>query len=216
MSPEEDRQPGLTRERLVEAALELVNEEGLEALSMRALADRLEVKAASLYWHVRDRRELLELLAESMVESIPPVRVRGGWRQSVLAAGAALRKQVAEQKDGDRVLLEVRDALHRSRLHAAIKDQLESAGLQPAEAAEVALMVMVSAIAGQVPTDHAPVKAGSPAVDRDRLRLTRRGTSPRLRHADAFPRPPRPKDRRAGCRPRRDGHRPPAAWRGRG
>ena len=66
MSPEEERQRGLTRERLVEAALELINQEGLDALSMRALADRLDVKAASLYWHVRDRRELLELLAESI------------------------------------------------------------------------------------------------------------------------------------------------------
>jgi TetR/AcrR family tetracycline transcriptional repressor len=164
LSHDEDRQRGLSRERLVEAALELINEDGLEALSMRALADRLEVRAASLYWHVRDRRELLELVAESMLESIPPVRARGGWRQSVLAAGAALRKAVASQKDGDRVLLEVRDALPRSRLHAAIKEQLESAGLQPAEAGEVALMVMVSAIAGQVPTDEAPVKAGSPAA----------------------------------------------------
>jgi AcrR family transcriptional regulator len=163
MSPEEDRQRGLSRERLVDAALELINGDGLEALSMRALADRLEVKAASLYWHVRDRRELLELLAESIVESIAPVRARGGWRQSVLAAGAALRRRVADQKDADRVLLEVRDALHRSRLYASIKVQLESAGLQPAEAGDVALMVMVHAMAGQVPSEDAPVKAGSPA-----------------------------------------------------
>jgi AcrR family transcriptional regulator len=163
MSPDEDRQRGLSRDRLVDAALELINEEGLDALSMRALADRLEVKAASLYWHVRDRRELLELLAESIVESIAPVRARGGWRQSVLAAGAALRRRVADQKDADRVLLEVRDALHRSRLYASIKVQLESAGLQPAEAGDVALMVMVHAMAGQVPSEDAPVKAGSPA-----------------------------------------------------
>ena len=60
MAPEDERQQGLTRERLVSAALELIGEEGIEGLSMRALADRLEVKAASLYWHVRDRRELLE------------------------------------------------------------------------------------------------------------------------------------------------------------
>jgi TetR/AcrR family transcriptional regulator, tetracycline repressor protein len=163
VSPEKEKQRGLTRERLVETALELIAEEGLEALSMRALADRLDVKAASLYWHVRDRRELLELVAESMLESIPQALARGGWRQSVLASGAALRRAVATQRDGDRVLLEVREALQRSRLHGAIKEQLESAGLQPAEAGEVALMVMVSAIAGQVPTDDLPVKAGSPA-----------------------------------------------------
>jgi len=60
LSPEEEKPRGLTRERLVEAALRLVNEEGLDGLSMRALADKLDVKAASLYWHVRDRSELLE------------------------------------------------------------------------------------------------------------------------------------------------------------
>ncbi len=163
MSPEEERQRGLTRERLVEAALELINEDGLDALSMRALADRLEVKAASLYWHVRDRRELLELLAESIVESIPPVRARGGWRPTVLAAGAALRTQVAAQKDADRVLLEVRDALQRSRLFAGIKQQLQSAGLQPVEAGEVAQMVVVHAITGHASIEDASVKAGSMA-----------------------------------------------------
>src|SRR5258708_25515881 len=62
---------GLSRARLVAEALGLVQEEGLEALSMRALADRLHVKAASLYWHVRDRRELLELLAESILDGVP-------------------------------------------------------------------------------------------------------------------------------------------------
>src|SRR5258708_30809587 len=70
---------GLSRARLVAEALGLVQEEGLEALSMRALADRLHVKAASLYWHVRDRRELLELLAESILDGVPAPRAEG-WR----------------------------------------------------------------------------------------------------------------------------------------
>src|SRR4029077_13033998 len=73
-------------------------------------------------------------------------------------------KGVSDQKEGDRVLLEVRDALNRSRLHATIKEQLESAGLRPGEAGEVALMVMVNAIAGRIPTETAPLKAGSPAA----------------------------------------------------
>src|SRR5438309_11397130 len=93
VSPEEERHGGLTRERLVEAALGLINEEGLEGLSMRALADRLEVKAASLYWHVRDRRELLELLAESILDGVGRARRGAGWRQGVMATGDALRRR---------------------------------------------------------------------------------------------------------------------------
>src|SRR5437870_4153265 len=133
VSPEEERQRGLTRERLVDSALELINEEGLEGLSMRALADRLEVKASSLYWHVRDRGELLELLAESILERVGRPRRSGAWRQSVLAIGAALGTSVNAQKDADRILLEVPEALERSDTFADLKSQLQAAGLQAAE-----------------------------------------------------------------------------------
>ena len=87
---------GLSRARLVAEALGLVQEDGLEALSMRGLADRLHVKAASLYWHVRDRRELLELLAESILDGVPSAWI-SGWREGVLrtAAAAAAHGQLA-------------------------------------------------------------------------------------------------------------------------
>src|SRR5882757_719945 len=116
---------GLSRAGLVSAALGLVQDEGLEALSMRALAERLQVKAASLYWHVRDRRELLELLAESILAG---VRLPGGgvaWRPAVISVGAALRERVAGQKDADRVLLEVPETLERSDTFVALKRQFQ-------------------------------------------------------------------------------------------
>src|SRR6266581_2311717 len=144
LSPEEERQRGLTRDRLVGVALELVNEDGLEALSMRALADRLDVKAASLYWHVRDRRELLELLAESILESTPSGRRGAGWRQAVVASADALRRRVSAQQDATRVLLEVPDALEASPVFAEIRAQLVTAGLSADEAGEVAAMVLTS------------------------------------------------------------------------
>src|SRR5207302_6072024 len=133
---EEERQHGLTRERLVEAALAWIREEGLEGLSMRALADQLAVKAASLYWHVRDRRELVELLAEAILESVRPSRGGAGWREAVLETAGALGRRVASIKDADRILLEVPEAIQRSQVYAHLKRHLESAGLQPGEAAD--------------------------------------------------------------------------------
>src|SRR2546428_921416 len=67
-----EKESGLSRSRLVSEALGLVQEQGLDALSMRGLAERLHVKAASLYWHVRGRGELLELLAQAILESVRP------------------------------------------------------------------------------------------------------------------------------------------------
>ncbi|HSS93767.1 MAG TPA: TetR family transcriptional regulator [Candidatus Dormibacteraeota bacterium] len=164
MSPDEERQQTLTRERLVAAALELINQEGLEGLSMRALADTLEVKAASLYWHVRDRRELIELLAESILERVPAPTVRRDWRQGVMAAATALRARVAAQRDADRILLEVPDALSRSDSYAELTKQLQAAGLQAAEASEVALMIMVPVIAGRTTAERQVLEAGSEAT----------------------------------------------------
>src|SRR4029077_7330353 len=140
-----------------------IGEEGLEGLSMRALADRLEVKAASLYWHVRDRRELLELLAESILDTVRPASRGSGWRMAVLDAAAALGDRVAAQKDANRILLEVPDSLAASATYAELKNHLQSAGLQPAEASKVALMVMVDVIPSPAPTNEPMAKAGSVA-----------------------------------------------------
>jgi len=163
VSPEEERPHGLTRDRLVEAALGLINEEGLDGLSMRALAERLEVKAASLYWHVRDRGELLELLAESILETVVQPRRGAGWRQSAMATGDALRRRVSAQKDATRILLEVPDALERSNTYADLKGQMQTAGLQPAEAGEVALMVMTQVIGERTPAERPMPEGGAPA-----------------------------------------------------
>ncbi len=161
---EEEGQRGLSRERLVDAALDLIQEEGLEGLSMRALAESLQVKAASLYWHVRDRDELLELLAEGILENVRLPRAAGAWRPSVLGIAAALEAQVAAQKDASRVLLESPDALDQSTTFTALKAQLQSAGLQPAEAADVARMLMINVIAGHQAAAVSGTEAARPAV----------------------------------------------------
>jgi len=146
MTQKEDASAGLSRARLVSEALGLIQEEGLEALSMRGLAGRLNVKAASLYWHVRDRRELLELLADSILATVWATHRPSGWRKAVLDASLVLSRRIADQKDADRILLEVPDALERSGTYGDLKLQLQRAGLLPAEAAEVAFAVMVQVI----------------------------------------------------------------------
>lgn len=167
LSPEDEKQrSGLSRERLVAATLDLINEEGIEALSMRGLADRLEVKASSLYWHVRDRRELLELLAEEILGSVTRPKARATWRESVLAIGEALRKRLASQKDAGRIMLEVPEALERSDTFADLKAQFRRAGLQAAEAADVARLAMTYVISGPARTERPAVEStplGEPA-----------------------------------------------------
>ena len=64
----------LTREEVVEAALALVDSEGVEALSMPRLARELEAGVMTLYGYVRSKQELLDAVA---MRAIAEVRVRG-------------------------------------------------------------------------------------------------------------------------------------------
>jgi TetR/AcrR family tetracycline transcriptional repressor len=57
----------LTQEQVVMRAVDLMAEAGLEALTLRRLATDLGVSAPTLYWHVRNKRELLDLMAEALV-----------------------------------------------------------------------------------------------------------------------------------------------------
>jgi TetR/AcrR family tetracycline transcriptional repressor len=149
LSPEaEARAHGLSRASLVASGLHLVQEEGLDALTMRALADRLHVKASSIYWHVRDRQELLDLLADSILAGVRGPRL-GEWRTVVLGTASALAGAVASHRDAGRLLLEVPDALRRSSPYLRVKWSLQDAGLPPAAAGDVAFMVMVHVIGDQ-------------------------------------------------------------------
>jgi AcrR family transcriptional regulator len=144
----EEKRSGLSRGGLVAVAIDLVQEEGLGALTMRGLADRMGVKAASLYWHVRDRGELVELLASELVAEVRVPATRAGWRSEALAVCSALERVTSRRRDAARILLEVPGALERSDAQARLRRVLEGAGLPAAEANEVAIMMLVAVLAG--------------------------------------------------------------------
>ena len=62
--------PRLDRSQIVQAALDLLDAVGFDGLTMRSLAKKLGVKAASLYWHVHDKQDLLSLLADEICASM--------------------------------------------------------------------------------------------------------------------------------------------------
>ena len=67
-------------EGIVEAAIGLADEDGLEALSMRRVADRLGVGAMSLYTYVQGKSELVELMVDvALGEAMLPDEA-AGWR----------------------------------------------------------------------------------------------------------------------------------------
>jgi AcrR family transcriptional regulator len=102
-SPAEDtsRRSRLSRETIVDAAFRVLDREGLDALSMRRLAQELGTGAASLYWHVRDKDELIDLLLERAIGELsppgPPDPDR--WQEQVKDFARASRALFARHRD---------------------------------------------------------------------------------------------------------------------
>jgi AcrR family transcriptional regulator len=76
------REP-LDRARIVAAALAIVDADGIDGLTFRRLADDLGVTPMSIYWHVADKAELLELVGHAVLaEVVIPAR-HGPWREQL-------------------------------------------------------------------------------------------------------------------------------------
>lgn len=88
---------GLSRELVARTTLELIDEEGVGAASMRAIASRLGVEAMSLYKHVQHRDDLLDAVIDLVVAELdedPEVRRRpeDGWRDYLSRLAHGVRR----------------------------------------------------------------------------------------------------------------------------
>jgi AcrR family transcriptional regulator len=84
-------QPRLSRGRIVDAAVSLIERGGPEALSMRRLGGELGVEAMSLYHHVAGRDELVRAIGDRMLEPLHEVELARGWREACRRFATALR-----------------------------------------------------------------------------------------------------------------------------
>lgn len=82
----------LSREKILDKALAMADEQGLDALSMRKLADQLGVKAMSLYNHVANKDDLIDGLVERVMEDIPVPNPHKPWKQEMRLRGLNAHK----------------------------------------------------------------------------------------------------------------------------
>ena len=83
---------GLDTDAIVETALRIADEDGLDAVSMRRIAADLRVGTMSLYHHVGDKDELVELMADAIsAELLVPGEILGDWRAALRAIAQGTR-----------------------------------------------------------------------------------------------------------------------------
>src|SRR5436853_7173193 len=84
-NPKPQIEPALHQSQIVQAALGLLDEVGFDGLTMRNLAKKLGVQAASLYWHVRNKQDLLSLVAEEICAPMREPDRKPSWHTQLEA-----------------------------------------------------------------------------------------------------------------------------------
>ena len=132
---EETRRRALTRERVVAEALTVIGADGVDTLSMRALATRLGVVPAALYRHVRNKEQLHDLVLDGVLAEVDcEVDHALAWTERVKLLAHRLRT-VLENHPGIAGLLKTRDPLgpHSLAVAEAFLASLQAAGLPERE-----------------------------------------------------------------------------------
>ncbi|MFG2891834.1 TetR/AcrR family transcriptional regulator C-terminal domain-containing protein [Streptomyces sp. NPDC048248] len=136
----------IDRKQVVDTALRLLNEVGLDGLTLRRIAKELNVQAPALYWHFKNKQELLDEMATEMFRRMkwpqlsPDGREAEGavrtWQDTLLTCARALRRELLAYRDGGKVFSGTRLT---DDSHAAPTDRLlgrlTAEGFTPAEAA---------------------------------------------------------------------------------
>ena len=98
---------GLTKAKIVQAGLDVLDEAGLERLTVRAVAARLGVQAPALYWHVRDRQQLIDEMAtelwRELVRELAALPENTGWQDGMRAFASSTRRILLSHRDGAKV-----------------------------------------------------------------------------------------------------------------
>lgn len=92
---DEPRRVPLSRPRVVRAALQLVDDKGLAALTMRGLATELGVSPMALYNHVHDKEELVDLMIDLMLGEVDLSPVPGDWATRLRAVVLGYHRALA-------------------------------------------------------------------------------------------------------------------------
>ena len=152
---------GVTRQAVAEAAADLVAMDGLEALSVRQVANRLGVWPTTVMHHAGGRREgLLALLIEHLAAGIR-TELHGSWRARLAELGREIRRvALAHRGLADVLLRSGATGPQALRLADAILDALQDAGLDQDDAQDAydLFLTYVLGSAGRQTTATAPAR----------------------------------------------------------
>jgi AcrR family transcriptional regulator len=137
----------LTRERILQTGLRLIDQQGLEAFTMRKLAQELGVDPMSIYRHFENKDALLDGVADMLWGEVELPASETGWEALLRSIATSLRALGHAHPHAYRLLFYNQSlSLAMLRLFDVILEQLQRAGFEPKRAAEVVCTVSSYAI----------------------------------------------------------------------
>jgi TetR/AcrR family tetracycline transcriptional repressor len=151
--------PGtLSRDRIIEVALDLAKREGIESLSMRRIAAELGTGAMSLYNHVPDKAALLKGLADRVLDEVE-IPERGSWREAVESWATSLHGTLLAHRHVVAIVISANEAQPLVAVTAALVAALVRAQLAEEDARDV-VRAVGRFVAGSVVLDAAYLRWG--------------------------------------------------------
>ncbi|MET7321758.1 TetR/AcrR family transcriptional regulator [Streptomyces sp. NPDC005549] len=151
----------LSQARTVQTALDLLDESGLDALTMRRLADAMDVQAGALYRYFATKQDLLTAMAERMVGGVADAAGPAGdgdWSKAAACLARALRAALLAHRDGARVFAGTHSTGPNTLGFAnSLTGVLREAGFSDAEAAR-ALYAMTNFTVGHTLEEQAALQ----------------------------------------------------------
>ncbi|MDJ1135060.1 TetR/AcrR family transcriptional regulator C-terminal domain-containing protein [Streptomyces iconiensis] len=139
----EDAAGQLTRTAVIDAALQVLEDRGLEGLSTRAVADRLGVRMNTVLWHVKTKARMLELMADAIVGGIDYAKLPSAPRQRARELAGRYRRALLAHRDGAALAAGTYPAEpHTLRFADCLVDALLEAGADEEHAAWTAWTVI--------------------------------------------------------------------------
>jgi len=128
----------VTRDDVIHTAIQLLQEVGLDGLTLRRLGRELGISAPTLYWHVKDKRDLLDVMAETMIAdqraSQPPFPDSLPWHEKIAEGLRRQYQALIAYRDGARVVAGNRPTERAMpQIEAFLKIWVD-AGFEPEEA----------------------------------------------------------------------------------
>lgn len=120
----------LSRERILTAALELIDSSGLATLNMRDLGRALGASTMSVYRHFKNKSDLIDAVVDRVVEGFAPPSTPGGWQDQVRAIATNVRSaMLAHTELADVIGRELRRSPTSLRINVKIIQRLSDAGV---------------------------------------------------------------------------------------